>query len=417
MKNFLKNIYLKLSGSRVTKYLKENQNSVVVLILILMALVLRIYQLSQIPGGFSEQERAVVGKLVGMNRENLWLGGQFYQAGYLYLAFLWTKIFGLTIYSLRFLSAVIGAATIYYCYAFISKWFSKKIAIFMTFLFAISSFHIAVSRLIIPDVLLPLLMLGLFDTLTLSYRTKNVWYFGISGMLLGLGFYTSPAFLIIPLLLLLAGGYFFYKNKKFVTAYRAEIMVALVAFVAISIPYWVSFAVSPMSYLTYFGFNRSLWQIALNVGQVLQMVFFHTPADYFINLGSEPLFDPFIFVTAMAGFFYALFRVERRKYFFLVFWFLSMMIYGALKRDVQIVNLIGILPIIYIFSSLVLDYVITRWFETFPYNKIARIVLVAIISIFFAMTALYNFDRYFVAYKNSPQVTKEFSATPPIPLK
>lgn len=406
----------KIIGSRPAKYLEQHQNAVIVFVLIVMAFILRVYQLPQIPGGFSAQEQSVVEKIAAMNKNTLWLGGQFYQAGYLYLAFLWTKLFGFSILSLRFLSAVIGTATIYFCYAFISKWFSKKIGIFMTFLFAISSFHIAVSRLIVPDIILPLLMLALFDMLTVAYRTKNIWYFGVAGLLLGLGFYTSPAFLIIPLLLLLAAGYFYLKNKKFITAYRSEIFIAAIAFLAVSIPYWVSFAISPMSYLTNYGFNRSAWQVALNIGQVPQMLFFHTPAEYFINLGSEPLFDPFIFITAISGFFYALFRIERRKYFFLVFWFITMAIYGALKRVVEVENLIGILPVIYIFSSLILDFVITRWFETFPFNKSARIILIGIISIFFAMTTLYNFDRYFVAYKNSPQVRSEFSAAPPIPL-
>jgi hypothetical protein len=101
----------------------------------------------------------------------------------------------------------------------------------------------------------------------------------------------------------------------------------------------------------------------------------------------------------------------------MITWLVFFSIYAALKRGVQIIDLVGILPVLYAFAALILDFVIDLWFKTFPVNKNARVLIVGLIAIFFALSALYNFDRYFVAYKYSKEVKKEFSATSPIPLK
>jgi 4-amino-4-deoxy-L-arabinose transferase-like glycosyltransferase len=394
-----------------------NQYILMVSLIFLVALVLRLWNIGQIPGGFSENERDILQSLIDMNHNRLWLGGEFYRGAYLYPAIILMKIFGFRIIVLRIFSGVIGALTVLTSYFFIAKWFSKKIAIFAAFLFAISSFHITVSRLILPDILLPLVLLLLFVLLTEAYRKKNVYLFGISGAVLGLGLYTSPAFLIIPILFLSAGTYFVVKNKKFITAYKKELLVSLMGFIALSIPFLVSFIGNPYSYLTHFGFNRSIWQIIMNIGQIPAMLFARSNVNYFLSLGSEPLLDPFIFITAVGGFIYALAGIKRRKYFFLVVWLLLFFLYAALKRGVQPIDLLGALPILYAFSALVLDYILVVWFKTFPYNKNARILAIGLISIFFALSALYNYQRYFVAYKYSKEVKTEFSAHPPEPIK
>lgn len=408
MKDFFKKIFEKLGA---------NQYILMVALVFAVALVLRLWKINAIPGGFSDYEREVANHLVNMNRNRLWLAGEFYRGAYLYPAFLLMKIFGFKVIVLRVFSATVGSLTVLLLYFFIGKWFSKKIAIFAAFLFAISSFHITLSRLILPDILLPFVLLLLVILLTEAYRRKNVYLFGASGALTAVGLYTSPAFLIVPFLFLAAGVYFFTKNKKFITAYKMELLVSLMGFVALAIPFAVSFAAYPHSYLTHFGFNRSVWQVIMNIGQIPAILFSSTSINYFLNIGSEPLLDPFIAITALFGFIYALAGLKRRKYFFLVTWLLFFFIYAALKRGVQPVDLIGALPILYAFSALILDYVLSKWFATFPYNKNARVLVIGLISIFFALSALYNYQRYFVAYKNAKEVKLEFSKIPPLPFR
>lgn len=399
------------------QWVKENPHVVTVGFIFLLGLFLRLWKIGEVPGGFSGNEKEVVDTILKLDLNHLWLGSKFYQGLYVYGGAIWMAIFGETILNLRIFSALLGSATIVFMYLFISKWFSKKIAIFGCFLFAISSFHISISRLIIPEVILPLILFILFVVLTAAYRNKNIWLFGISGILTGLGFYASPVFLLVPILFLITGAYFVYKNKKFLTAYKDDILIFGVGFLASSLPFWVNFVRNPKSYLTFFGFGRNAWQIIMNVGQIPTLLFSTTPRDFFLNLGTEPLLDPFIFVTFLAGFLFALFSIQKRKNFFMISWLILFSLYAALKRGVVATDLIGILPIIYVISGLLLDYVIDRWFETFPLNKSARLMAMGLISIFFALSALYNYDKYFIAYANSRSVTVEFSEQAPIPLK
>lgn len=402
---------------KIAAYLKKHQEIVVLLIIFGLALFFRLWKIGEIPPGVSVKELDTIKAINGLSFNNLWLGGNFYQGGYIYSGFLVFKIFGASILNLRILSAIIGSLTVLLSYVFISKWFSSKVAAFCGFLFAISYFHISVSRLILPEITLPLVILALFVVLTEAYRRKNVWLFGIGGFLAGLGLYTSPAFILMPLLFLASGIYFYIRNKKFITAYAQEITISFVSFLAAAMPFFVSFAYHPMDYLTHFGFDRSFTQIIINIGVIAKMIFSGTNPDFFINIGTEPLFDPFVYMTAFFGLALAIMTIERRKYFFVVLWGIIFFLYAALKRGTQISDLIGILPVIFTFSALILNYILDRWFATFPFNKKAQLAIIFALSVFFALGSLYNFDRYFTAYKSSLQVKNEFSATTSVPLK
>jgi len=386
-------------------------------IIILIAVFFRVWQIAVLPPGVSAGEVEIINRIRLISFENLWLGDKFYQGGYIYLGALAFKIFGEKVIVLRLLSALIGVATVFLSYVFISKWFTKQVAAFSSFLFAVSFFHVSVSRLILPELFLPFALLTLFIVLTDAYRNKNIWLFGLGGFIGGLGLYTSPAFLLMPILMIVSGIYFFFKNKKFITAYKQEIIVGLVAFLAASIPLIVSFFYHPASYLTFFGFYRNPMQIVINISNVAKMLFVATEPNYVINIGSEPLLDPFIYMTAIFGLFFALISIKRRKYFFIVFWAVTFSLYAILKRNIAIYDLIGLIPVVVTFSALILDYLLTTWFKTFPLNKRAQLLVILLISVFFALTSLYNYERYFVAYKNSPEVKEVFSAESPIPLK
>jgi hypothetical protein len=259
--------------------------------------------------------------------------------------------------------------------------------------------------------------LSLFVALTKAYRTKNIWLFGLAGILAGLGLYTSAAFLIVLILFAVAGVYFYRKNKKFFTSYKVEVLTALVAFLALAIPYLVSFFAFKENYLNYYGFSGLGLHVAINFSQVFATLFAKSPTGFFINVGNEPLLDPLIFISSIFGFLFAILSVVRRKYFFLVAWLSFFWLYAALKQTLVPADFLGLLPVIYTLSALIIDYVLDRWFETFPLNKKVRLLSIGLISIFFALSMLYNFNKYFVAYHNSAEVQQEFSAISDIPLR
>ncbi len=406
---------LKLSDIR--NYILENQISVMVLFILGLAFFFRLWQIGSVPGGVSEAENEIINKISALKSNNMWLGAEYSNALYIYFGYIWTNIFGLTAINLRILSALIGGSTVVLSYLFISKWFSKKIAIFMALLLSTSSFHVTVSRLIIPEIMLPFILLALFVSLTYAYRNKSVWVFGLSGVLAGLGFYTSQAFIITIIIFAISGAYFINKNKKFLTSYGNEIFISVAGFISVIIPYMVSFIGNMELYFRDWRFADTFNNVAINFSEVLKILFIGFSSDFFINVGTEPLLDPLIFITSVFGFFYAVFAVSRRKYFFLIAWLLFFYIYTATKPNISTLDLLGLLPAVYTLSALILDYIIDHWFETFPLNKRAKLFAIGLISVFFAISVLYNFNKYFIAYKNSEQVKKEFSIEPVIPLR
>lgn len=404
---------MKTAFLKTSKLLKENQDFLIVVAIFFLALFFRVWQIDQIPPGLSAKELSVVQDIKNLKANHFWLSGRFYQGLYVYGAYVIFQIMGFKIIFLRIFSALIGSLTVMFSYLFVRQWFSQKVATFSSFLFAISSFHVSLSRLIIPEIFLPFLLLLLFVVLTNAYRSKKIWLFGLAGFLVGLGLYSSPAFMIVPFMFMTSGLYFYQKDKRFVNAYKHELIVALAGFLASAITFIVSFLYHPMSYLTHFGFRRSFLQVILNIGEIARMLFGGTNPDFFINVGIEPLFDPLVYITGVAGFVLASFYVRRRKYFFLLCWWLIFFLYAALKRGTYISDLIGFLPVVFTFSALSLDLLIDKWITTFPYNKKAQMLFIFILSVFFALSALYNYDKYFVAYKNSTHVKNEFAKSLP----
>jgi len=413
----------KVKNSKILNFLSEKitnfskKELFLIFVLFFASVFLRVWQISDIPPGLSPKEVDVALRIRDLNIQNLWLGGSFYQAAYIYLAAIFTQIFGMTVTVLRIFSGLVGAITVLLTYFFIREWFSSKVASFTAFLLAISSFHITISRLILPEIMLPLVFLMFLIALTEAYRRKNIWLFGLGGFLGSAGLYTSPVFIMVPVLILISGAYFYFKNKKFILAYRQELVVGLSGYVAGLVPFLVSFYLYPTEYLTNFGFYRSFFQIILNMGDTFSMLFVATDANFFVGLGTEPLFDPFVFITALTGLGIAFISYTRRKYFFLILWMLFFGLYATLKRGTAPTDLIGLVPVVFAFSAISIDYVIDRWFKTFPYNKRAQILVIFAISIFFTLSALYNYDRYFVGYKNSLNVKSEFSLNSDIPHK
>ncbi len=395
----------------------DNQILLITLAIFAVAFFLRFFDLGLLPQGVSASEKETIITIESLSKKDMWLDSGYHNAAYIYLGYLWSKVFGLTVLSLRCLSALIGGLTVVLGYLFISKWFSKKVAIFTSLLFAVSSFHVAVSRLILPEIFLPFVLFALFLTLTYAYREKNIWLFGLSGFLTGVGFYCSPAFLLVPLIFIFAGGYFFKKNRKFILAYRQELLVAVLGFLAVIIPCAVSFYLNPDAYFDFLKLEPSLGSLVMNLSQIPSMLFLEGPRDPLYNLGTEPLLDPFIFVSSLGGLVFAAISISRRKYFFLILWMVFLSLYAALKPELEGVDLLGLLPVIYIFSALIIGYLLEKWFETFPADRGARLLAVGLMSVFFALSMLYNLEKYFVAYRHSEQVQEEFADDPPIPLK
>lgn len=196
-------------------------------LVVLLALFLRFYRLSDVPVGFHGDEASI-----GYNAYSLLKTardqngnflpiaidqfGDFRPAGYHYLTIPSVALFGLTEFATRLPSALIGSFSVIPFFFLILQIFRKKnLALLSSFILAISPWHIALSRATSESIVALFLVLwGVYYLLRYHTHptTGFIWRAGIS-LLLSFFFYHS-ARLFVPLLVLCFVLLVLRKEKK-----------------------------------------------------------------------------------------------------------------------------------------------------------------------------------------------------------
>lgn len=309
---------------------------------------------------------------------------------------------------LRFLQAAIGIGTSIFFYLFVKSWFNKQVALLSTLFFATNAYLLILSRVIDASMLIILLQLVILYVLTIAFREKNIYLFALSGILSGLGFYLSPIFVVSGALIVVACLTITMKNRKIFLIYKYEFL-ALISGVLLTSGYFLfKLPIFFNEILSYFS-PGSITSFYLNLGANVLAIFNNTPASSMFNVGTEPIVDPFIAVTFFAGVFYSLFHSNKRKYLFLLLWLLGTLAIISLTTTQGIGNLIILMPPIFIFSAVILDYILTTWTRSFPFNKSARLVMTFIFSLFLFLSIYYNFEKFFYGWQENEDVKALFT--------
>jgi hypothetical protein len=94
----------------------------------------------------------------------------------------------------------------------------------------------------------------------------------------------------------------------------------------------------------------------------------------------------------------------------LVGWFAIGIILISLKKQ-DFTDFTLILPVIFTFSGIILDYVLTHWVRTFPFNKLARLLMTFIFSVFLFLSIFYNYEKYFWAWGRNQGIQENYHYT------
>lgn len=141
--------------------------------------------------------------------------GDFRPAGIFYILGIFTSLFGLSTFTLRFPTALIGALTIvsvYFLTCFISN--NKKISLLASFLLAVSPWHIVVSRATSEQVVALFLLVSGAALMLKGVSTKkiSILIFSFIVMFSSYFFYHSPR-VFLPAFLFLFFIFGFLKSK------------------------------------------------------------------------------------------------------------------------------------------------------------------------------------------------------------
>jgi hypothetical protein len=115
------------------------------------------------------------------------------------------RVFGNTIGGLRMLSAIIGAATIPFCYLFARDSFGRRVALMSTILLVGYHFHLHFSRIALNNIVDPLLALIAFTAFLRGWRNGSLLAFAVAGTAAGLAqhFYMGGRLIVVIIGILL----------------------------------------------------------------------------------------------------------------------------------------------------------------------------------------------------------------------
>ncbi len=224
---------------------------ILLLLIVLGAGFLRIYQLGRYPVGFHIDEASLgyngysmlkTGKDEHGHRFPLYIDmfGDNRPSGYHYLTIIPIAIFGLNEFATRLPGAVFGTLTVIVFYFFVFALFKdRKLALFSSFLIAISPWHVVSSRASAEAIVALFFIIAGFTCIFYSLRNKNTRFLipGFISLILSFQFYHTPR-VFVPLLILcifavLIKKASIYPKKIIVTSIVCFIVLSFVSFLLV----------------------------------------------------------------------------------------------------------------------------------------------------------------------------------------
>jgi len=216
------------------------------ILILLIGFFLRFYQLGEVPAGLTNDEASLGYDTysllkTGRDQWNVFLPLNFKELGdyrlpaYIYLSLLPVKVFGLSEFSIRFISAFFGFLSIVFIYFLSKKLFNnEKIALASSFLIAISPWSIGLSRVGLEAMLgLSFFVLAL---LLFFYRQFKSYFIYLSVLFFSLTLYTYSGYtLFTPLVIFLL--LFFYR--KYFSENKVRLIILLASFIFLIAPLFV----------------------------------------------------------------------------------------------------------------------------------------------------------------------------------
>ncbi len=351
------------------------------------------------------------------------------EALYFYLLSISIGLFGIGVWQIHIISALIGILTVVSTWFLAKELFNKRIAFLTSFFLAISTWHTTLSRTGFRAILVPLLstLFFYFSYLVIKEQSnkKRLIFSILAGLSLGLGFYTYISFRAIVAIIGLLIIAFWIKKGKIIKNFGREIIISLIAAILVLSPLIVYFIHHPDYFFTRAGYV-SIFNPDLNQGDLLgtflnvakkTFLMFITYGDinWRHNVSGFSVLNPLVSAFFLLGFLYCFFVViisifkfhskktlrYSLKYFFLIIWFLGMM--GPEMLSAQgiphALRAIGTIPAVFFFPAIIIDKIWQTTNNKKEWLKLAFSIFVGLILI---ISLVYNYALYFGISLHSP---------------
>lgn len=312
--------------------------------------------------------------------------------------------------SLRFFGVVCAIMGILAFYYIIRRWYSVRVALISTTLFATSGWLLHNARLAGPEALYlcSLVLLALWACLLTGKYTRLV----LPALCI-----TAVLALYVPGAILLVVPALIWQRRNLGRAMRrvppSQLMMTVAVSTILLIPLiltlaWPSNGTSLDQARMLAGIPTQLPTVSeygANIVQTFETIFVRSDGNPLYYVGRLPLLDVFTSVMFAVGVyvFARSFSLDRSK--FLLFGFVLLTLLVALGG----IPLVILLPFVYLIAAEGISYLLNEWLEVFPRNPVARGLGVTIVTLAVLTTSLYHVRSYFVAWPNVPETKTTFN--------
>ena len=414
------------------KILQKNKTLILLLVILVIATFFRLWQLESIPPGLYPDEAINANDALSNPWKVFYPDNNGREGLFMNLLLLSFSVFGISIWALKFVPAIIGIFTVLGLYLLtkelFNKWGENKancIALFSSFFLAVSFWHVNFSRIDFRAILVPFVLVFSFYFLFKGYRTKKLWNFILAGVFFGLGFHTYISFRLAVLILFIVLFTWFlaYLKEKQLKKFFSFSILFLVSIFIIALPIGLYFLDNPQDFVSRATgvsiFSQESMIKAFGESLVKHLAMFNIYGDpnWRHNFAESPqLFLP-IGILFLAGFVLTIKKfvlsIKNKDYILfsiccLLFgWFFVLLLPGILTAEglPHALRVIGVIPVAYIFAGLGAWWVYEKLNKTIQKKKIVNGILI----IFLIIVAGFQFNKYFLDWGVRPEVEGAFA--------
>jgi hypothetical protein len=297
----------------------------------------------------------------------------------------------------RLPSALLGIVAVISFAWLVCRWHNTRSALLGTLLFATASWTLHASRLGSTDSLylcaLPLLLL--IHALMQKQNSKKKVYYG-SIIIWGILLYT-PGLVWFVLLNSILQRHEIVSGWRSLKLWWQGALTVLLA--VIWLPLLVlDFVRKPASIRLWLGlpatFSKPL-HIVRELGAVLVHLFIRGPEYPQIWLSRTPLLDIFTLVMCVLGIYFYTRHIKSYRPRLLGYFFAIGALLIALGGPVP---LSIVVPLLFLFATAGIAYLLHEWLRVFPLNPVARNLGIGIMIVAVAVSCIYNTRAYFVVW-------------------
>jgi DNA-binding beta-propeller fold protein YncE/4-amino-4-deoxy-L-arabinose transferase-like glycosyltransferase len=402
---------------------------------LLLALFMRVYRLDSIPSGLylDEGDNGFLGlSLFGQQFSPYTPARESSNATmYFYFLGLVARLFGPSVLALRLAAVTVGMLTVIAFYPLARLLFGWRVALVITFLFAVSRWHITFSRLLFEALPVPLFALLTAYFLLRGLKTGQRLSFALGGLAFGLGVHTYIGYRVFPaaiVLFLLAKAVSDWPTLRRLWSGLAVFAIAAwLAFAPLGIfvpkhPEVFLRRIQAASVQQDIQREHSYAPLWSNVRKTVGMFNYHGDPRPRHNLPNAPELDPVSGILFVLGAGYALLRLRKPEHVLLIAWLVLGFLPGVLSladSNPHSMRTILNIPVVYLLAGVFVERLwaaaaqIPRWPRYIANQEMYRgwagqRALAVLLLPVLAFSAYANAQTYFVKQANDRSVWYDF---------